>query len=64
MYSSERIKYVDYIKRHKKIYVKQNLSDCIGDLADEIQAIVGPSIPIKRDDILSTNCIGLYKKKF
>ena len=57
---------MDYIKRHKKIIYKTEFDRLcnFGDLADEIQGIVGPSTPVKRDNILCSNCITFYKKKF
>ena len=63
---SERIRCVDYINRHKKIvYKTESVRLCtIGDVADEIQGLVGPSIPVERGDILCSNCKTLYKKKF
>ena len=56
---------MDYIKRHEKIiYKAESVTLCnFGDLADEIQGIVGPSTLVKRDDILCSNCIAFYKKK-
>ena len=57
---------MNYIKRYKKIiYKTEFVSLCnFGALADEIQGIVRSSIPVKSDDILFSNCIAFYKKKF
>ena len=50
---------MDYVKRHKKnIYKTESGRLCnFCDLADEIKAIVGPSIAVKRDDILCSSFI-------
>ncbi|XP_063243365.1 uncharacterized protein LOC134542780 [Bacillus rossius redtenbacheri] len=65
-HSTDRIKCVDYIKRHKKsVYKSKCVRMCkVNDLADDIQKFVGVSVSVNKNDILCSNCVTFYKKKF